>query len=54
MTDTMGLIWGVVVHAADVSERDGARMLLTKILKKWRRIKTILKILADGGYSKYD
>lgn len=53
ITDTMGLVWGAVVHAANISERDGARMLFEKVLKKgkWGRIKTIIKILADGGYS---
>jgi putative transposase len=53
LTDTMGLLWGIVVHAADISERDGAKILLEKILKKgkWGRIKTIIKVLADGGYS---
>ena len=45
--DTQGLIHGLVVHAANISERDGAKLLLKKVKKKLTRMK---KILADGGY----
>ena len=47
LVDTMGLPWGVVVHAANISERDGAKMLLKHLTGKMNRL---VKILADGGY----
>lgn len=43
----MGLIVGVVVHGADVQDRDGARPLIRKIRFQCPRLK---KIWADGGY----
>ncbi len=46
--DTLGLLWGVLVHEANVSEREGAKILL-EIMKD--KVKRINKILADGGYS---
>lgn len=48
LVDTLGLILHVVVHAADVQDRDGARLVL-RILKKrygWLRC-----IFVDGGYA---
>ena len=39
---------GVVVHAADVQDRDGARTLIRKIRFDCPRLK---KLWADGGYA---
>jgi putative transposase len=48
MVDTMGLILAVVVHAADIQDRDGAKLVLRKIRKLYPRLKLIW---ADGGYA---
>jgi putative transposase len=44
----MGLILAVVVHAADIQDRDGAKLVLRKIHKLYPRLKLIW---ADGGYA---
>jgi len=48
VTDTNGLIIGVVVHTADIQDRDGAPLVLASIRKThpWLRL-----VFADGGYS---
>jgi putative transposase len=46
--DTPGLIWGLVVHAADVQDRDGARLVLESVRGRFSRLKLIW---ADGGYA---
>ncbi len=48
LVDTMGLLLAVVVHAANIQERDGARYLLTYIADWLPRVHTIV---ADGGYA---
>ena len=48
VVDTLGLILAVVVHAADVQDRDGAKLVLTKLRGAFPRLK---KIWADGGYA---
>jgi len=47
VTDTIGMMFGVVVHAADVQDRDGAPAVLKAIrsLCPWLR-----HVFADGGY----
>jgi len=42
------LIWGLVVHGADVQDRDGAKLVLNKVHGKLSRLKLIW---ADGGYA---
>jgi len=44
----MGLLLGVVVHAASIQDRDGAKLLLGKVKKCLPRIQLIW---ADGGYA---
>lgn len=44
----MGLILAVVVHAANIQDRDGAKLVLRKIHKLYPRLKLIW---ADGGYA---
>lgn len=48
IVDTLGLILAVVVHAADIQDRDGAKLVLRKIRKLYPRLKLIW---ADGGYA---
>lgn len=48
LVDTLGLIHGLLVHAANISEKAGAKLLLEKIKDK---LLLLVKILADGGYS---
>jgi len=42
------LIWGLVVHAADIQDRDGAKLVLEKAQGRFSRLKLIW---ADGGYA---
>jgi putative transposase len=48
LVDTLGLIWGLVVHAADVQDRDGAKLVLEQARGRFSRLKLIW---ADGGYA---
>ena len=48
LVDTMGLLLMVVVHAADIQDRDGARLVLSKIKGRFPRLQLIW---ADGGYA---
>lgn len=47
VTDTLGLMVGSVVHAADIQDRDGAPAVLKTILKRWPWLR---HLFADGGY----
>jgi len=46
--DTLGLIWGLVVHAGDIQDRDGAKLVLETVREKLPRLE---RIWADGGYA---
>ena len=46
--DTLGLVWGLVVHAADIQDRDGAKLVLEGVQGRFSRLKLIW---ADGGYA---
>jgi transposase len=48
IVDTIGLLFGLVVHTADIQDRDGASAVLASIRKScpWLR-----HVFADGGYS---
>lgn len=48
LTDHLGLLLSVVVHPADVQDRDGAAEVLTKRVR--RRFPFIEVIFADAGY----
>jgi putative transposase len=48
LVDTMGLLLMVVVHAANIQDRDGAKLVLEKAKGKYSRLQLIW---ADGGYS---
>jgi putative transposase len=44
----MGMILAVVVHAANIQDRDGAQVALSKLVGLYPRLKLIW---ADGGYA---
>ena len=44
----MGLIIAMVVHAADIQDRDGGRLLIRQLGTRFRRMQLIF---ADGGYA---
>jgi putative transposase len=48
LVDTMGLLLAVIVHAADIQDRDGAKVLLLYLEGWLPRLKIIW---ADGGYA---
>jgi putative transposase len=48
LVDAMGLLLMVVVHAADIQDRDGAKKVLDKAKSCFPRLRLIW---ADGGYS---
>jgi putative transposase len=48
--DTLGLLLAVVVHPANIQDRDGARLVFakTKLTGAWPRLE---RVWADGGYA---
>jgi len=48
VVDTLGLVLAVVVHAANMQDRDGAKLVLKKLRGCFPRLKLIW---ADGGYA---
>lgn len=48
LVDTLGHLWKVIVHTADIQDRDGAKLLLMALPAMLRL--RLLKIWADGGY----
>ena len=44
----MGLLLAVVVHAANIQDRDGAKLVLAKLLGRFPRLRLIW---ADAGYA---
>lgn len=48
VVDTLGLMVGIVVHGADVQDRDGAPLALATIRHRWPWLR---HVFADGGYS---
>jgi putative transposase len=48
LVDTMGLLLVVVVHAANIQDRDGAKLLFEKAKNLFPRLQLIW---ADGGYA---
>jgi putative transposase len=49
MVDVLGLLICIVVHAANIQERAGGKMLLAKAYNKG--LPRLEKVLADDGYS---
>lgn len=48
VVDTLGLVHAVVVHAASVQDRDGAKLVLEQLRGKAPRLQLLW---ADGGYA---
>ena len=48
VVDTLGLMVGLMVHSAEIQDRDGAPAVLKTILKRWPWLR---HIFADGGYA---
>jgi putative transposase len=48
VVDTLGMVLAAVVHSAGIQDRDGAKLVLKKMVGKFPRLK---KILADGIYN---
>lgn len=48
LVDTLGLVLMIVVHAANIQDRDGAKQVLEKAKGRFPRLKLIW---ADGGYA---
>ena len=46
--DTTGLLLAVVVHAANIQDRDGAKLVLSKLLTRFPRLQLIW---ADAAYA---
>jgi putative transposase len=49
VVDTLGLILAVVVHACNVQDRDGAKLLFGRLLGRFPRLKLIWADTAYGG-----
>jgi putative transposase len=50
LVDTIGLLLRVVVHAADIQDRDGAKRLLV-LAERDQLLARLERIWADGGYA---
>ena len=48
VVDTLGLLLAVVVHAANIQDRDGAKLVLARLKGNFPRL---VLIWADGGYA---
>ena len=48
VVDTLGLLLAVVVHAANIQDRDGAKLVLTKLVGRFPRLQVIW---ADAAYA---
>lgn len=48
IVDTLGLIVALLVHPANIQDRDGGKLLIKQI---GRRLRRLTLIYADGGYS---
>ena len=48
VVDALGLLLGLVVHAASIQDLDGASLVLKSILKRWPWLR---HVFADGGYT---
>ncbi len=48
VTDTLGLLVGVLIHAANIQDRDGAPGVLNSIRSRWPWLR---HVFADGGYA---
>lgn len=50
LCDTLGLLWGVCVHAANIQERDGAKLLLSLMRALGVCLPRVQVCWVDAGY----
>jgi putative transposase len=48
LVDTLGLILALIVHPANIQDRDGGKLLMKRLGRRFGRLKLIF---ADGGYA---
>ena len=48
IVDTLGLILALCVHAGDIQDRDGAKLVMARLGRRYPRLKLMW---ADGGYA---
>ena len=48
VVDTMGLLLAIVTHPADIQGRDGAKLVINKLIGRFPRLQLIW---ADAGYA---
>jgi putative transposase len=48
ITDTLGFLMAIVIHDANINDREGAKLLLKNVQYKYPRLK---KIIVDQGYT---
>jgi putative transposase len=48
LVDTIGLLLVIIVHTANIQDRDGAKLVLGKVTGRFSRLEIIW---ADAGYS---
>ena len=48
VVDTLGLLLAIVVHAANIQDRDGAKLVLSTLVGRYPRLQLIW---ADGAYA---
>jgi len=48
VVDTLGLMLAIVVHAASIQDRDGAKLVIERLRGRFPRLQLIW---ADGGYA---
>ena len=48
LVDTLGLIITVIIHSADMQDRDGAKLVFERTKQYFKKLKLIW---ADGGYA---
>ncbi len=48
ITDTLGFLMAIVIHDANINDREGAKLLLKNVQYKYPRLK---KIMVDQGYT---
>ena len=48
IVDTMGLLLAVVVHPANIQDRDGAKLVIDKLIGRFPRMRLVW---ADAGYA---
>ena len=48
LVDTLGLVWGLVVHSAGIQDRDGAKPVCEQAKEQCPRLE---RVYADGAYA---